>query len=557
MYEVEIRHEGLGAYRHIRGSNNLVVMRKAQAQQQAWEERWQKQQEREAITNERLAKREQVEEGREEARERREEAELALSGIDETLKSALDRNAALDWESLKDCSPFPMPKPRTPAPESTPVEPRLTEARFQPSLGLLDRLVTSRRERRRAEAMKAFEEAHSRWEHACKEIEKQNETRRREYETELVRWNKNNADFLEKQSISNAEVDGRRNAYLEKSPAAIIDYCDAVLASSIYPDTFPKSFEIEYIVESKTLVVDYQMPALEALPTVKDVKYVASRDDIVESYLTESATRKMYDGLLYEISLRSLNELFEADLVDMIDSIVLNGWVRSIDKGIGQEINPCILSIQALKKEFIAINLSQVDPKACFKKLKGVGSSKLSELAAIRPILRLNKEDRRFVSAYDVADTLDDSMNLAAMDWKDFENLIRELFEKVFSKNGGEVKITQASRDGGVDAIAFDPDPIRGGKIVIQAKRYTNTVGVSAVRDLYGTVHNEGAIKGILVTTADYGPDAYAFVKDKPLTLLNGSNLLHLLAEHGHRAKIDLREAKESLYGKGGNAWRR
>src|SRR5439155_853555 len=148
-------------------------------------------------------------------------------------------------------------------------------------------------------------------------------------------------------------------------------------------------------------------------------------------------------------------------------------------------------------------------------------------------------------------DALDETFNIAAMDWEDFEHLIRELFEKEFSQNGGEVKVTRASRDGGVDAVAFDPDPIRGGKIVIQAKRYTNTVGVSAVRDLYGTVHNEGAIKGILVTTADYGPDAYEFAKDKPLTLLNGSNLLHLLAEHGHRAKIDLREAKEILYSKG------
>jgi restriction system protein len=35
-----------------------------------------------------------------------------------------------------------------------------------------------------------------------------------------------------------------------------------------------------------------------------------------------------------------------------------------------------------------------------------------------------------------------------------------------------------------VDAIAYDPEPIRGGKIVIQAKRYTNTLGVAAVRDL-------------------------------------------------------------------------
>ena len=131
------------------------------------------------------------------------------------------------------------------------------------------------------------------------------------------------------------------------------------------------------------------------------------------------------------------------------------------------------------------------------------------------------------------------------MDWEDFEHLIREIFEKEFSAGGGEVKVTQASRDGGVDAVAFDPDPIRGGKIVIQAKRYAYTVGVSAVRDLYGTVMNEGASKGILVTTSDYGPDAYEFANGKPLTLLSGSNLLHLLARHGIGAHIDLNEARK------------
>jgi len=133
------------------------------------------------------------------------------------------------------------------------------------------------------------------------------------------------------------------------------------------------------------------------------------------------------------------------------------------------------------------------------------------------------------------------------MDWQDFEHLIREVFEKEFSGNGGEVKVTQGSRDGGVDAIAFDPDPIRGGKIIIQAKRYTNTVGVSAVRDLYGTVLNEGATKGILISTSDYGPDAYEFAQGKPITLLNGSNLLHLLEKHGHKAMINLKEAKIEL----------
>jgi restriction system protein len=79
------------------------------------------------------------------------------------------------------------------------------------------------------------------------------------------------------------------------------------------------------------------------------------------------------------------------------------------------------------------------------------------------------------------------------------------------------------------------------------SKRYTNTVPVSAVRDLYGTVINEGAAKGILVTTSDYGPDSYEFAKDKPLKLLNGVELLYLLEKHGHKAKIDLKEAKRIL----------
>ena len=58
---------------------------------------------------------------------------------------------------------------------------------------------------------------------------------------------------------------------------------------------------------------------------------------------------------------------------------------------------------------------------------------------------------------------------------------------------------------------------------------------------------NEGANRGILVTTATYGPDAYKFANGKPLTLLNGSNLLALLEEHGHKARIDLAEAKRVL----------
>ena len=49
------------------------------------------------------------------------------------------------------------------------------------------------------------------------------------------------------------------------------------------------------------------------------------------------------------------------------------------------------------------------------------------------------------------------------------------------------------------------------------------------------------------LTTADYGPEAYNFAKDKPLSLLNGSNLLHLLEEHGHQARIDIKAAQKTF----------
>ncbi len=104
--------------------------------------------------------------------------------------------------------------------------------------------------------------------------------------------------------------------------------------------------------------------------------------------------------------------------------------------------------------------------------------------------------------------------------------------------------MTQASRDGGVDCVAYDTRPIFGGKVVIQAKRYKHTVGVSAVRDLFGTVQNEGASKGILVTTSGYGQASFDFAKGKPLELLSGSHLLYLLKEHaGIEAKINMPES--------------
>ena len=156
-------------------------------------------------------------------------------------------------------------------------------------------------------------------------------------------------------------------------------------------------------------------------------------------------------------------------------------------------------------------------------------------MVPVRPVLDFNMVDPRFVANENVLETLDTRSNLMELTPKEFEALITNLFEKM----GLETRLTQPSRDGGVDCVAYDSRPIFGGKVVIQAKRYKNTVGVSAVRDLFGTMQNEGATKGILVTTSGYGQASHEFANGKPLELIDGGNLLYLLEQRaGIEAKI-------------------
>ena len=331
----------------------------------------------------------------------------------------------------------------------------------------------------------------------------------------------------------------------KKSKEGLITYIKYLLNVSSYPNKIkPHNFQIEYDNDEKIVVIELNLPDFEQIEITK----IGTKSN---KLLNKSEKSKLIDDVIYFIPIRVLYEIFKFIPDDHIQSIALNGKVKSYNKSTGNIEEKNIMSLLVKRDQIINLNLKMLDPKECFKSLKGISASKISEYIPIKPIIEF-KKDPRVRETKDVLDTIENYQNIAAMDWQDFENLISELFSKFFSSDGQEVKVTQSSRDKGVDAIAFDTDPIKGGKIVIQAKRYTNVVDVSAVRDLYGTLMNEGAMKGILVTTANYGKDAYDFVKDKPITLLNGNELLGLLETHGYKFKIDLKEAKKIL---GQNKW--
>ncbi|MEZ5814812.1 MAG: restriction endonuclease [Alphaproteobacteria bacterium] len=553
-YQVDLYHSGLDEHKHLSAVEHSALLGKVHNQTISWQAKWEKELHKQELQSK-----------EENARERTAKAQAKIKQVENILKHTLSIDDAIDWETLKHKDEFCL-NPKSNAyvdyiifdtKNGFPKEVTLKMQKAMPKqesfftkIGFFQKLL-GQEEKIRAKQQEEFDKAIATRKNENEEIRKNNIEREAELEAKQNQWEKEKAEFEKAQNEHNAKVEDLEGLYQKKDVAAIIEYCEMVLNNSEYPDSFPQEFDLQYNDANGMLLVDYQLPSINEMPAINNVRYVKSRDELEEKTISQSALAKLYDEAIYQIVLRTLHELFEADTIDAISSINLNGLVTAVNPATGHEETSCIVTVQTTKEAFEAINLegivSSQTYKECFKSLKGVGSSKLSTMTAVKPLLELNKSDRRFRDHYEVADSLNDEVNIAAMDWEDFEHLVREIFQKEFTENGGEVRVTQASADGGVDAIAFDPDPLRGGKIVIQAKRYTNVVGVAAVRDLYGTVMNEGATKGILVTTSDYGSDSYNFAKDKPLTLLNGSNLLHLLEKHGHKAKIDVKEAKKTL----------
>ncbi|MBR3062767.1 MAG: restriction endonuclease [Exiguobacterium sp.] len=538
MYSREIRHDGLNKFRVIRGKSLYEVDQKAEMQLRVWEDQWNRVVKRHEEAQLKSNKRATAQQLSDQLKKERQLAE-------EYLILTIKRNKTVDLRRDLQRRTFDAEEPIAPELESIRQMPDPKAKVYQPIYNIIEQILPFLATNKKEEAKKRYDREHRIWMNEKEEIESSNEGKWNEYQSNYLKW-KNDKESFEKNEKERLEfLESVFDNYRTQKEGSIEGYFDYLLNRFTLLDYIPIQRNMKYLIDTKTLYIEQYLPSIEELPSTKEIKYVVEGDEFVEIPLSNKFLNEFYDRLIYSLILSYLHLIFSNDKRNKIDSIAFNGYVDTINKGTGNSETPCIASIFVSREEFESINLEFVNPKTCFKQLKGVGSSKLHTLTSVPPVIKMDWDDDRIIDGKETLSQMDDTTNLAAMDWQDFEHLIREVFEREFSKNGGEVKITQASRDGGVDAIAFDPDPLRGGKIVIQAKRYTNTVGVAAVRDLYGTVMNEGAIKGILVSTADYGPDAYNFAKDKPLTLLNGSNLLYLLENHGHKAVIDLKAAKE------------
>jgi len=120
--------------------------------------------------------------------------------------------------------------------------------------------------------------------------------------------------------------------------------------------------------------------------------------------------------------------------------------------------------------------------------------------------------------------------DVEALSPREFENLVARLLERT----GYQVRLTAASRDGGVDILAKRSGALTSESIVVQCKHYPHgTVPVSEVRALYGVLRRrDDAHHAILVTSGEFSQDCYDFARGLPIDLVDGKRLFGLLQKY-------------------------
>ena len=199
-----------------------------------------------------------------------------------------------------------------------------------------------------------------------------------------------------------------------------------------------------------------------------------------------------------------------------VDVIAVNGHVRAADPATGQPVRPCLVTLMVTREAFeqVALDAPSLDPLRCLAHLKALISSDPCGMRPVTPIIDIELERHRPAHPDpELSTTALTTTDLSTMDPYDFERLVRDLLLAM----GFTAWRTPDSRDGGVDAVAIRDDIAIGGVCVIQAKRYTHTVPVEAVRALYGTMQEHKAYTGLVVTTSSFGPASYAFAQEVTL----------------------------------------
>ena len=147
----------------------------------------------------------------------------------------------------------------------------------------------------------------------------------------------------------------------------------------------PKA-RVAYSPDARQLVVEYELPTVDVVPKAKSYRYVKSRETVVEAARPAPQVKALYASVIAQLTLLAVAAIVRCDSERHIDAVVFNGVVDAMDPQSGQPIRPCLIAVRVARDALADINLQDVDPSACLKRLSATVSGNPTDLVSVRPL---------------------------------------------------------------------------------------------------------------------------------------------------------------------------
>lgn len=349
-FETIMTDPSSGEQAHIKSNDYFLFQQKKEKQLEKWK-----------VKNTKM-------QGQEKATSLTEEAKKEQERYGQILADTLMVDDKIKWEDLKDKTLFHHYKPAA-------CDPQSWYFKDVPSESWIERYIPYFLKRR----LEKQALAQAKYDSYIKNYEIEEASLRSKYEDER-------AKFESSQNEHNSKISTLQNAYETGDKQAIQTYVNMVLENSNYPDTISLEYSLEYVPGSMVMRLEIQIPHVDALNLISEVKYLASKDEHQIKMLPKNEVKNYYTNVTNQIVLRTLHEIFESEYVGHIQRVEVSAVVNGIDSKTGKDTALKFMEVGAERKAFNEINLKRVDHQACLESLgckfaKDTSSIKMNKAA--------------------------------------------------------------------------------------------------------------------------------------------------------------------------------
>lgn len=162
----------------------------------------------------------------------------------------------------------------------------------------------------------------------------------------------------------NQELDKFINELAFDVESAIQQYVGIVLSNSVYPEAFPVAHDYQFSLDTRELTLTATVPEPSTIPAVKEYKYLKAKDEIAATSLPVKAQKDRYASAVWQVAVRTLHEVFEADRAGKVHSIALTVGVDRIAPATGRPETVPLVIVSADRESFNSFDLEKVVPQA-------------------------------------------------------------------------------------------------------------------------------------------------------------------------------------------------